>query len=329
MMLANRNHKQIKMTSRSHSMPPRRQSEKNRGSREHNKYSAALRAEVVSEDVALQRLFSKEIEKAGVVTQQGFNAVHARFLQCQAVTDAVKHREDEKKQKRQQRKKNANPFQIAAGNIRKSVLSSKQIVPYKPEDNHVIDQVNLALQRSVLLSEEEEEQLDMYHREYQARAEKQRMADSFLASYQSEDVTNCQIPPTQSTKEIKSREMVEVKEVIIADCNFKRTSSSGSLELRDIFEEIDSDDETPSTGSSYTKSFCSSNSSQHGGASGPVARKISSDKDSNTWLPWPKKNDGDNLLVSFPSMGHGSSGFLAWPQDNQTKNEGSWERHYV
>jgi hypothetical protein len=276
------------MTSRSHSMPPRRQSETIRGSHGQNKYSASLRAEVVSEDEALQRMLSKEIEKARVVTQQGFNAVHAKFLQCQAVTGAVRRREDENKHKktacRQQRRKNANPFQIAAGNIKKSVLSSRQIVPYKAEENDPIDRINLALQKSVPLSEDEEEQLDRYDREYQNRAEKQRLVDSFLASYRSEDeVTDCQIPPTKSKNEIKSRKMVGVKEVIIADCMFKRTSSSSSLELRDIFEEIDSDDdETSSTGSSYTESFGSSYSSQHDSASGPVARKISSDKGTST-----------------------------------------------
>ncbi|KAL3795815.1 hypothetical protein ACHAWO_005870 [Cyclotella atomus] len=325
-MLANRNHKQIKMTSRSHSMPPRRQSETIRGSHGQNKYSASLRAEVVSEDEALQRMLSKEIEKARVVTQQGFNAVHAKFLQCQAVTGAVRRREDENKHKktacRQQRRKNANPFQIAAGNIKKSVLSSRQIVPYKAEENDPIDRINLALQKSVPLSEDEEEQLDRYDREYQKRAEKQRLVDSFLASYRSEDeVTDCQIPPTKSRSDIKSRKMVGVKEVIIADCMFKRTSSSSSLELRDIFEEIDSDDDETSQLARLTLNHSAL-------FTRPVARKISSDKGTSTWLLWSKKNDGDKLLVSFPSIaGNDSSAFLAWPQDNQANNEGSWERH--
>jgi hypothetical protein len=111
-----------------------------------------------------------------------------------------------------------------------------------------------------------------------------------------------------------------VNEIVVADTAFKRTNSSSSLQLRDIFEEVDSDDETLSTSSTY-----SSNS-----ASDRKAKKLSS-KGNNGWLPWPKKNDGNNLLVSFPSLskGNGSSTFLAWPKTANGDNDGSWERHYV
>jgi hypothetical protein len=329
MMMSNRNHKHFKMSTRSHTMPPRRRCEKVRDAQEQQKFSASLRAEVVTEDETLQKLFALEIEKAQVVTQQGFNAVWAYFLQSQAVTDAAKKREDEKKRspKEKQGRKSSNPFRIAAGNLRKSSKSSRQIVPYKSDKDAENDEVNLALQRSVLLSEEEEEQLDAYNREYIRKAEKQRLVDSFLVSYCSKDeCTDFHVTSAQDSENLKSRKKVQVKEITVPDCEFKRTSSSSSLQLRDVFqEELDSDDETSSTDASYTSSECSDCSSQSDCNSGREFRKI---KETNAWLPWPKKNDGETLLVSFPSLA-GNSSFLNWSQDAPNNPDESWERHRV
>jgi hypothetical protein len=241
-----------------------------------------VRAEVVSSDETLQRLFAIEIEKAGVVTHQGFQSVYAYFLQSQVVTDAVQKREVDKKRNdnKKQNRRNANPLRVAADNLRKSAC--RQILPVKDESANQ-DEVNIALRRSVILSEDEHEEMERYNRNYQKKIEEQRLVDSFLASYKSRDEgTDHQIPLGRSTNTISSRHNIEVNEIVVADTAFKRTNSSSSLQLRDIFEEIDSDDETLSTSNS---------------ASDREAKKMSS-KGNNGWLPWPKKNDGNNLLVS-------------------------------
>lgn len=326
MMMANRNHKNFKMSSRSHTMPPRRQKENVREAEEKEKYPSSLRAEVVTEDETLQKLFAFEIKKAQVVTHQGYAAVFACFIQSQVVTDAVKKREDEKKRNANKRqiKKSANPFR-AAGNMRKSAISRRLIAPYNAESADKDQEVNLALRRSVILSEEEEEQLNLYNNEHDKKAEKQRLVDSFLVSYHSkEEGIDCQVPSPQDPIGIKSRKKLDVTEIIVTDCEFKRTSSSSSLRLRDVFgEELDSDDDTLSTGSSCTLSV----DSEYSNSSAPCHefRKI---KETNAWLPWPKKNDGETLLVSFPSTADNS--FLAWPQEDASNNpDASYERHYV
>ena len=323
MMFANRNHKQIKMTTRSHSMPPRKRGSKTKGNEEQEQkteYAASLRAEVVASDETLQRLFALEIEKAGVVTQQGYKAVYAYFLQSPTVTNAVRKREDEMKRNvphgRRQSRGRANPFRLGCSLV---MPNNKQIVPFTGEPQEA--EVNLALRSSVIFSEDEHEQLEKQRTMYQKEMEEKHLVDSFQVSYKSKTAnTDCQIIPTAESSNGNSiNKLIEVKEILVADGKFKRTNSSSSLELKEIFPEIESDDddETSSTGSSYSSSYRSSFASE---IESPDLRK--------TWLPWPKKNDGDNLLVSFPSIrGNESSAFLAWPEAAPSENEGSWERH--
>ena len=318
-MFANRNHKQIKMTTRSHSMPPRKQVSKTKDSEEQSiKYPPSLRAEIVASDETLQRLFALEIQKAGVVTQQGYKAVYSDFLQSTVVTNIVRKREDERQRNddRRQRRGRSNPFRLGCSLV---MPNNKQIVPVN--DVTPETEVNLALRSSVIFSEEEHEQLERQSKMHQLEMEKKRLVDSFQVSYKStNDNTDCQIPLADSLKDNSVEKTIEVKEILVADGKFKRTSSSSSLDLKEIFPDIESDDddETSSTSSSYSSSCCSS-----------FASEIESPDLKKTWLPWPKKNDGDNLLVSFPSIqGNGSSAFLAWPESAPSiENCGSWERH--
>lgn len=318
MMLATRNHKQIKMTSRSHSMPPRRRSDKIKEIEEQYKYSPSLRAEAIRADEALQHLLKIEISKARVVTQQGYNVIYSRFLQSQVVTDAVRKREDEKKRnmnsrRQERRRKNANAFRFGAGNW---IKSNKQIVPIETEACAYY-QTNLSRRKSV--SENE-------HKHFK-KSQQERLTDSCLVSHRStvsyqsgDDGTGGQEPSAGSRNGIKSKKNIEVKEIIVADNEFKRSNSSSSLQLREIFPDIDSDDdETSSTGSSYSTDDGTD-------ASHSKSREISADK-KTSWLPWPKKNNGDSLLVSFSKSENGSStSFLEWPQETPSA---SWERHYI
>ena len=119
--------------------------------------------------------------------------------------------------------------------------------------------------------------------------------------------------------------------VVRADASFERNYSASSLQLKDIFDDIDSDDEISYIGSSNSSSFCSSCPSQAAMlTSSPTTKEISS-RCNDGWLPWPSKNDGDDLLVSFPSCSgdNGSSTFLSWPQEASNDTDGEWERHYV
>eukprot|EP00956_Cyclotella_meneghiniana_P027583 scaffold62141_cov46-Cyclotella_meneghiniana.AAC.4 len=316
MMLATRNHKQIKMTSRSHSMPPRRRSDKI-DIHEQYKYSPSLRAEAIRADKTLQQLLEIEISKARVVTQQGYNAVYSRFLQSQVVTNVVKKREDEKKGNAHsgRRTKNTNPFRFGAGRQIKSNI--KQVVPIQTEACDYY-QTNLARRKSDLSENE--------HTHF--KKPQMCFKDSCILSYKSKDEGTGGHAP-RSRNGVKSKKNIEVKEIIVADNEFKRSNSSSSLQLREIFPDIDSeDDETSSTSSSYASSFCSSYSTDNGSTNAPnsKSREISADK-KTAWLPWPKKNNGDSLLVSFSkSVNDSSTSFLEWPQEAPSS---SWERHCI
>lgn len=331
MMLATRNHKSIKTsTSRSHAMRKPSKSNMPKASPEQSKYSTSFRVEVVTEDETLRRLFAQEIEKAGVVTTAGYNAVFSYFLQSQVVTEAVMKRESEKRSVRPRERPSGHSWFIAAAGLRKSLTD--KVVPAKSQADNVA--VNIAPRRSKCLTEDQ--QLVQFRQESMKKAEEQRLVDSFLESYRSRDEENDKVFPSENPSISSSARKLLGNEIVVYKSNyegsgitsFNRTNSSSSLQLKDIFEEVDSDDddETSSTGSSctsYSGSSYSSGGSSY--ASSPDANNVK-----NIWLPWPKQNDGDNLLVSFPSFsGNGSSVFLSWPQNDQGDNSNSWERHYV
>eukprot|EP00804_Cyclotella_cryptica_P023018 CCRYP_000288-RA/>CCRYP_000288-RA protein AED:0.14 eAED:0.14 QI:0/-1/0/1/-1/1/1/0/328 len=324
-------------TSRSHAMR-RQTSEKLKKNEEHTMYRSSLRAQVLTDDEALKRLFAAEIEKAGVVTAAGYNAVFSNFLQSQIVTEAVEKREEEKKRNsRRQYGMSGLPFRFSASGLSKPTTS--KIVPVKTEgDNH---EVNIAPRKSILLTADEHEQLLQYTKEYQKKAEEKFMVDSFLQSFQSKDEETDHIFSSGDSCETATRKNPQKEIVVVShieasqqnDCvvgansTIERHCSASSLQLKDIFDDVNSDDDEVSSIESTHSSSCSSYSS-HADLlkSSPNTKEISSDC-KNGWLPWPKKNDGDDLLVSFPSCS--GDNFLSWRHDASNDTDGEWERHYV
>lgn len=344
MMLPTRNHKSMKIsTSRSYAMR-RQTSEVSKKETEHTMYRSSLRAQVLSDDETLRQLFAEEIVKAGVVTTAGYNAVFSNFLQSQVVTEAVEKREEEtKRNSKRQHGMSSLSFRFAASGVSKQKTS--KVVPVKTqEDNH---EVNIAPRKSILLTPDEHEQMLQYSKEYQKKEEERYMADSFLQSYQSKDEdTDHIIPSVDYSNDISARKNPQNDIIVVnhseaglqsecvvkADASFERNYSVSSLQLKDIFDDMDSDDDDISSiGSSKSSSFCSSYSSQAAMLISSPTTKVISSRCNDGWLPWPRKNDGDDLLVSFPSCSgdNGSSTFLSWPQEASNDTDGEWERHYV
>ena len=195
--------------------------------------------------------------------------VFVSFLQCQSVTDAcaAKKRYDDKKSRKTQEKKRTYVFRSFTTHLRKS--HTNQIVPINTdtEDNQVAP-----VPRSAPLSEDEQEHFDDYNNRCESRVEEQYLRDSFGIDHQ--------IPEAGSSKDALTSKSIHVKEMGIDGSLLTRTESSNSIhsmQLKDIFEDVHSDDdETLPTGSSCSSSFYSSFLTEDGSTLDPTIRRISS-----------------------------------------------------